>query len=342
MKVGLIARGEDRGLGIMTWEVYRNLQPDRTILVDMGALARGFRTHRSRFPDAQVADFSPGHLQEDQVRSWLRGLDVVYSAETFYDWRLVEWARAEGVRTVLHVMPEFYRHGREALPHPDAVWAPTTWMLDTLPPDTPVVPVPVATDRFQPRVRGEAGVFLHVAGHRAAADRAGTVTLLRALRFVTAPMEVLMVTQDVRLPQSTVKRCVTLRTATRQRGDYWATYDRGDVLVSPRRYGGLSLPHNEAAAAGLALVLPDVDPNPTTWPGRYVKARADGALDTPAGSVVVHTTDPAELARTLDHLATHPEVVADLSAASICWAAEHSWEALAGTYLTRLEEACGG
>ena len=50
--------------------------------------------------------------------------------------------------TVCQVNPEFYRHDGEAWSHPSAWWAPSPWMLDSLPDGTRLVPVPVATDRF--------------------------------------------------------------------------------------------------------------------------------------------------------------------------------------------------
>lgn len=341
VKIGLVARGEDRGLGILTWEFYRHIEPDRTLLVDMGPLARGFDVHHDRYPDALTVTFD-GHRFDDEalVRSWLDELDVLYSAETFYDWRIVQWAREQGVATVLHVMPEFFRHYSEpTLIRPDVFWTPTSWRLEMLDPNTVVVPVPVALDRFAVRQRREGRVFLHVAGHRAAGDRAGTTSLLRALRYVSEPMHVVMITQDENLPITSTKRFVTLERRVRSTCDYWQLYDDGDVFVSPRRYGGLSLPHNEAAGAGLALVLADVPPNRETWPGSYVQAERGDSFDTQGGPVSIYATDPQRLAAALDELAASPTLVQDLSASSICWAQTHSWEALRGLYLTEFAEA---
>lgn len=341
VRIGLVARGEDRGLGILSWEFFRHIEPDRTLLVDMGVLARGFSVHASRYPGALCMAFDGTHfVDESAVREWLRGLDVVYAAETFYDWRMIEWAAEAGVATVLHVMPEFYRHGLDpSLPRPDRFWTPTIWRLDTLDPATIVVPVPVALDRFEPKVRERAVTFLHVAGHRAAADRAGTSTLLRSLRRVQSRVRIVMITQDENLPMTSMRRNVTLERRVRSKVDYWQLYDVGDVLVAPRRYGGLSLVNNEAAASGMALILSDVPPNRETWPGRYVRAMSTGSIRTPAGELPTSGCDPDALAVVIDELASQPQLCADLSAASICWAHEHSWKTLAGEYLTQLDAA---
>lgn len=341
MKIGLIARGEDRGLGILTWEFYRHIEPDRTMLIDMGHLARGFPVFHGRYPGALRMPFD-GHLVADEkaVRAWLDGLDVVYSAETFYDWRILTWAAELGVATVLHVMPEFYRHGLDpSLPRPDRFWTPTSWRLDTLDESTRVVPVPVALDRFTPRHREAASTFVHIAGHRAAGDRAGTTTILRAVRRVSQKVRIVLITQDENLPMTSTRRNVTLERRTRSKIDYWQLYDEGDVLLSPRRYGGLSLPHNEAAGAGMALVLSDVTPNRETWPARYVRSMGAGSIRTPGGELVTYGCDPNALALAIDELAANPSEVQDLSAASICWAQEHSWQKLAGLYLTELDAA---
>ena len=49
--------------------------------------------------------------------------------------------------------------------------------------------------------------------------------------------------------------------------NYWDNY-RGDVLIMPRRFGGLCLPVNEALAAGMPAIMPNISPNewlPTEW-----------------------------------------------------------------------------
>jgi len=55
VKVGLIARADDRGLGIMCWEFHRAMRPHATLVVrEPGAEARGFQPHLDRYPDATV------------------------------------------------------------------------------------------------------------------------------------------------------------------------------------------------------------------------------------------------------------------------------------------------
>lgn len=342
MKVGLVARGEDRGLGILTWEFARHVQPERTLLIDMGPLSGGFQPHLERYPDATVVPFDGQELPEHTVREWLEGLDVVFSAETFYDWRLVAWAREAGVATVCQAMPEFYRHWScPELPDPTAWWAPTPWLIDRLPERTRMVPVPVALDRVQHlhQERAESAPLrvVHVAGHRAMGDRNGTTEVLVALGHARGPMDVKLITQDRRLPsQRTGRRGVNVRRQLSGVGDYWDLYADADVLVLPRRYGGLCLPVQEALGAGLCVVMTDAEPQRSYWPVVLVDVRERGHLETGGGLVPLVTAEPIQLAATLDRLANNPEEVATRKAAAREWATANSWDALLPTYLAEL------
>lgn len=344
MKVGLVARAEDRGLGIMCWEAYRHLQPDRTLVVDMGVLAGGFAPHLDRYPDALVVPFIDGVLPEPEVRDWIKGLDVVLTCETAYDWRLGKWCTDAGARLVCHAMPEFFRP--ELVGLPITWWNPTSWRQAHMPPDTRHVPVPVALDRWPPRdVSREPGPLrvLHVAGHKAMADRNGTVLLAVAMQACRQPMEVTLVTQDEHLParQGRLHPGVTMRTTTGGVANYWDLYAGHDVLAMPRRYGGLCLPVQEAMAAGLAVAMSDASPQRDDWPVVTFKTRQGRLVNTPCGGLPLANTDPTAMARVLDRLAADPAEVALQQLRSTGWAHANSWEALLPLYRDELARACG-
>lgn len=340
MKVGLIARGEDRGLGIQTWEAYRHLRPERTLLVDMGELGRGFAVHADRYPDATVASFD-GHQFPDTVRDWLDGLDVVLSCETLYDWRLADWGREQGVATVVQVNPEFYKHHDLDLPHPTMWWNPTTWRHDHLPRSARHVPVPVALDRFAQTARPdrEEPRFLHVVGKRAAGDRNGTQLLVMALRRTRSTFTIEVVTQERRMPSMNVQRNLDLRVRLGGREDYWDLYEDFDALVLPRRYGGLCLPAQEAMAAGMAVLMPACEPNTAMWPVLPLRCEPGIELNTPGGPVVLADTDLRSMAAAMDGLVENRQQLAHHQAEASAWAATHSWAALAGLYADELARA---
>lgn len=344
MRIGLLARADQRGLGILTAAFYRHMQPAKTLVIDMGTLARGFVSDFDQYPGETVVTFDGHSLPEMQVKGWLRGLDVLYSAETFYDWRIVRWAHDAGVATVCMSMAEFWKHPHQPeLPMPTQVWAPTTWRLDLLPPGTPVVPVPVEQDVFplEPAGIGDRLQVVHVAGHRAAGDRNGTLALFVAAQRVTQPMDIYVHTQDEHLPRvRNLKPGVALHLLPGGKQSRPELYAGMHLHVLPRRYGGLCLPAQESIASGLGLAMTDVAPNPTTWPIVGLRGHWEGRQATPSGEVRSFSADPVFLARTLDTLARNPERVVELQTAGVAWGKAHAWSEMAGLYRERLAEAC--
>lgn len=337
MKVGLIARGEDRGLGTLTREFARHMRPERTLLViPDGVRDAGLVTHVDWF-DQPTCVRCDGTLNEQVCREWLDGLDVVYTAETFYDWSMVGWARDAGVRTVCHVMPEYFRTD---VPPPDQWWNPTPYRQAHLPDGTRVVPVPIATDRFEPKpLTSPPFTWLHVGGARAPADRNGTLIFLQALEHLTEEHHAIVRVQGERIAYPQCGSRVRLDVHTTPAGDYWRNFDEGDVMVMPRRYGGLSLPVNEAMAAGMAVVMPKVAPN-LWWPVIPVDAMVLNYIQTSAGEIPIAQTEPKELAALMDGLARNPEPIIEARAAARAWAYEHSWETLRPVIENELAAVC--
>jgi glycosyltransferase involved in cell wall biosynthesis len=340
MKLGVIARAEDRGLGIQTWEAVRHLQPDRVLVVDVEN-PEGFPLHLDRYPGATVARLQTNGRDwwfgETLIREWLDGLDVVFSCETVYDWRLIEWARDQHVSTVVQLNPEFFLHRHVPLPEPTAWWNPSTWRMDQLPASVRHVPVPVALDRFAEDDgklrRGDGALrLLHVVGRPAMADRNGTELLAKAMRRIGG----------VELTVTSQRATVHAQRVVGEVADYWRLYDDQDVLVMPRRYGGLCLPVQEAMAAGLAVVMPACPPNPEMWPIVPVRWQYRGQIEVPAGSIPLAETDARDLAAVLGRLRSDELALYEAQSAARAWAAAHSWEALLPLYRVELERAAGG
>lgn len=326
MRVGVITPGTDRGLGNQTAEAARALDA-AVLLVD--CKDPRFPTHHERHPDATVCRWAQG-LDPRVAMPWLRTVDVVYSAETFFDRRFTKWAQATNTRTVLHANPEFWTNAE----HPTDLWSATPWRADVMPPHTQVVPFPVATDRFTPVAAHDGPCrWLHVAGKRALADRNGTDIVLAALPLLTQECTVTIGVQHGEVPVlPEVPSHVTIRLLP-PANDYWRLYDDCDALVLPRRYGGLCLPAQEAMAAGLAVVMSEVSPN-EVWPGPRVPAEFTHKERMPCGRVPVWAVDPRALAAAMDALAD-PERRAVAQRESRAWAAEHSWSVKGPAWLER-------
>lgn len=344
MRIGLIARSEDRGLGNLTWEWAQHMRPERIVVVEPN---HRIPMRRDRYPAATFVRWNhrlDSALDERAMRTFLDGLDVVYSAETFYDWRVVEWAREQGVKTVCHMMPEYYSHAGSRMPEPDAWWTPTRWRLEYLPETTRVVPVPIAVERFglatPGRHRDDVTTFLHIAGARASGDRNGTDILLRALERLTQPARIRIRTQENVAIHRRLPHHVDVEIVREPTSEYWELYADADVHVLPRRYAGLSLPAMESMAAGLALVMPDVEPQRSEWPSLLVPVGAQGRVRTAGGYIPTGNVTPDALARTMDLLSSKISTLVSSQHEAVRFACSHSWEALEPTIRHELELVC--
>ena len=338
MRVGVVVRPNDRGLGIQTAEAARNLSASVLVIKVVGQSGR-FPDRVKRYPAAPVARCHPGwKLDEDVVRAWLETVDAVYSAETFYDDRFADWAREAGTVTAIHANPEFVPAGGGwAIGDPTLWWSATSWRQRFLPPKLEVVPFPVATDRFAP-VQPHDGPcrWLHVVGKAAMGDRNGTEVLVRSNQASAGTVH----DHDPHPgsgapPDSEHQRASTVRVSTGGTPNYWDLYADADALVMPRRYGGLCLPVQEAMAAGLGVLMTDTSPNADTWPVATVPVSYGPQIRMPCGGgVPIANADPIQLAAVMDTFAD-PMMRRSFQQLSRVWAESHSWEALTPNWLDR-------
>lgn len=339
MRIGALVRTEERGLGIQSRAFARHMGASPLVIDIPNASAHVCPADFSLYPDAPRARVAAGwRLPERTVRRWLDEVDIAWTAETFYDDRFTEWAREAGVATVIHANPEFvtpdqrgYGFGR-----PDAWWSATNWRIDAMPPGTDVVPWPVELpDGDHDRPDGPAR-FIHVAGRAAMGDRNGTAALIAALPYLREPCHVTICSQDGAPPLPRAPRHVTVQ-AWGPQDDLSLAYRYHDVLVLPRRYGGLCLPVGEAMAHGLAVLITDVEPNIEAWPVAACHATSGQTIQAPCGPLQIADIDPRRLAAAMDELAD-PTLRSDYQIESERWATENRWEIRAPQLRARLEE----
>lgn len=263
MRIGLIARCEmARGLAIQARNFYEHMPVDSVLCVRMPR--PDAPENPDWYRDRTDATYNPKNhtLDERIVRRWLKDLDVVFCVETPHDWRIPGWCREQGVRLVVQGNPEFVRHMREegnALGHPDQWWWPTSWRLDHLPPGI-VMPVPMDV-RPRRRTNDPRLHVLHVIGKRAFADRNGTEILVQAMRMVQSKIKLTICSIDGDIIPFPRRPNVEYWLRPQASIEQWSLYADQDLLVLPRRYGGLSLPALEAAASGMVVAMTDCSPN---------------------------------------------------------------------------------
>lgn len=330
MRLGLIARADSRGLGIQTKAVHDQLHPARTMVIDCPS-AKPLPIRHDWYPDAT---WITGLPTRQDIRKWLRGLDVVYTAETGYGDALWREARNMGVKTVLHCNPEFLNRRDQ----PDLWLAPTRWMWDTIPTPKRHLPVPVDPAAFPPRRPEITPHFLHIVGRPAIHDRNGTLDLLLALQHVTEQITVTVRCQDTNYVPGLMKQHrvhtpnnVVLRVETGDVEHHTDLYTDGDILVMPRRFGGLCLPAQEAIAAGMPVLMPDIAPNNQWLPKEWLFPAEMSGSFVAKQRVDYYRTKPRILAAKLDAYATMPPSQWSADVERI--RQELSWETLRPSYI---------
>lgn len=335
-RLALIARGDRGGLGSQTVELHRHLKPAKTLVMDLADAGRG-RTSIKEFVHGQIR-INVGPIIEDANLTWLlEDVDVLFTVECDYqpkrdsEAHLWEAARNAGVKTILQANPELLRQRYR----PDVLIVPTTWEMARLP-GAVHLPMPVATDRLPFRQRTEARTFVHMAAP-AMEDRNGTLLVVQAVRMVTEPCRlILRGPVPRRLPRMGGNVEVIVDDSSCER--YWECWhDESDVLIMPRRYGGLSLPIQEAAALGIPTLTFGIPPQ-SDWPGMAtIRASAVEQVPCIGGTFPLYDCPPVVLARRMDSLVQSPQEVADLSADAHEWAESISWDRLLPRYLDLIE-----
>ena len=320
MRLGLIARYGNSGLGTLSWEFARHLKPAKVLLITNGA-EQLFPERYSEFNVQRARQ--PFFMFPDEMDWLTQDVDTVLSFETFYNWRTISHARNKRVKSVLVTMAELFP---EKIPiMPDLFICPSKLDMDIVPGPKTFLPIPIATDKLIWRKREKANVFIHVASHGGIDDtRKGTGFLLEAMKSVKANIKLKIYTwRDFSVDDPRIE------VVAANFKNYWQLYREGDVLIHPQGANGISLPINEAMASGMGVITTDQYPFNEYFPKEllfkpsgFEKIRYSGSFR----EVENPTIDPKILAEKIDEVANM-----DISKYSLYgkkWAKQNSWDNL--------------
>ena len=315
MTLGIVARADSTGLGSIGWEFVRHLNPEKVLGIDLSE-ERGYAPVRERFPAS--THWTSGFPTRDEIKSFLDDLTTVLTFETPYGPDLFLLARERGVKSVLVVMPEYLPSYSNPADGPDLYVNPTPWSPFPMPKPITTIPIPIALDRFEyPRERGRPLRLVHPAGRIVGRDRNGTKLVEKAAPLFHAPISLAV--------QSG-------RPGARDLTNYFDVFLEADLLVLPRRYAGLCLPMQEAAALGIPTVLLDFESyRAMDWPSSLlVPSSRDGVRRMRGNQIVHHETRPKLLAQYVNALLDDEDHYARTSTYVRQWAEARSWEKLLG------------
>lgn len=330
MKLGIIARSDRGGIAAQTFELVNNLAPLKVLVVTPGR-ERG--DQGDFYPNGIP---SPDPIPADIAREFLVGLDVVLTVEGWYGSEMPSAAAEMGVRRIVVANPELFNRNTEY----ETLLVPTNWMLGSMPDTAQVLPHPVSLERFTQRIRREVKTFYHL-GSPAMLDRNGSLTVKKALPLLQNKCNVIVRDNSVHEAYMTqigqAKVSVLPGHATPWYWQHWPS--EADAFVLPRRYGGLCLPMQEAAAQGLVVIASKVDPQKQWFTEeQLVDPKERHAAGMKGGRVYCYDCTPDALATKMDQFSRGELDVESASYSNVEWARDRSWTVLRDDWL----QACGG
>jgi hypothetical protein len=333
IRVGTLAYACASGLGNLVRSFHR-----AGVVTDVMVVRHGrHETYDDWYPGAPQMTDMKNPAQQRAARQFVESLDVFLAFETPFIWSLIPHCRQHGVKTAIQVQ---YECMHERPPYvPDLYLCPSELDARYYPDDSVFIPVPV---EVQWRQRTRAEVFVANLGHGGMKGRNGAAELLAAMEFVESPITLVLRSQkplDVPVFQKFVPWKILQQTGrTVPYEDLFAT---GDVFIHPTKWDALSLPLQEARAAGMLCMTGDRFPMNQWLPPdglipvrRYTRER----IGPPYNPVDVAHYEPKEIAAKID--AVYGTDLTAYSLAGKAWAESMSWANLRPRYLEVLESLC--
>jgi hypothetical protein len=307
MKLGIIARSDNTGLGNQTMELVKMLNPDKILLIN-SQFFNNNKQHPEWYKGYNVIQTVKGMPKTNEIIAFLEGLDVVISCETFYHLELVDRAKKQGTKTILQYNYELF--GNLSNPEwtlPDVLLAPSIWNLDIVMEKfgsrSKVIYLPPPTDQSLFNEAREINLskdhkrILHIAGKKAAKDRNGTDSIIEMIKYSKEDYELVIKSQT---PLNLVCKDSRVKIEIGDPDNRQDMYTGFDAMVLPRRYAGLCLPMNEALMSALPVFMTDISPNNAILPKKWVVE--SNKIDTfkTKSMVNVYDVKPERLAKVVD------------------------------------------
>ena len=307
MRLGIIARSDNTGLGNQTMELVKMLNPDKILLINSHFFNNN-EQHAWWYKEYNVLQTAKGMPHTREVLTFLDGLDVVISCETFYHLELVDLAKERGIKTILQYNYELFGH----LAHPewtlpDVLLAPSIWNLDIIMEQfgkkTKVMYLPPPTDHSLFSEAKEINLskdhkrILHIGGKKAAKDRNGTDSIFEMIKYSKEDYEIVIKSQT---KFDSICKDPRVKIEIANTDDRQDMYKGFDAMVLPRRYAGLCLPMNEALMSGIPVFMTNISPNNAILPSEWLAESTVIDRFRTKSLVDVYDVNPKKLAKIID------------------------------------------
>jgi hypothetical protein len=335
MRVGSLVYATEQGLGMLGKSFY-----DAGVINDVMIVNHPSRSiQRPDWYPADTPTVSRRSAKGPEVDKFLAKINVLLQFETAFDWTLLNRCRQRGVKTVLIPMYEWYPTKPPA--QFDYFINPSLLDQEYFPHGT-FIPIPVTGIPWNQRTR--ARKFVHNAGHIGSREHKGTFEVLRSTRFLKSDAQLTVRSQqDGKLRKLIVSSeadpsRVTIETGGQPYETLWTGYD---AMVVPEKYNGLSLPLQEARAAGMLVMASDRFPANTWLPKEpLIPVQEYRRAQTQAGHLMFDEAcvNSAVIANKIDEW--YDKDITEYSLSGKQWADDHSWDRLKSRYTDVLERVC--
>jgi len=307
MNLGIIARCDDTGLGNQTRELVNMLNPSKILVIDSSPFNSNPQ-HLDWYKEYNCQYIS-GFPKEEDIRLFLKNIDIVLSCETFYNKSFVGLANRKNIKTILQYNYEFLDYFQ--LPDhtlPDILLAPSLWgfeaVMEAFGDRTRLIhlPPPIDHSAFDKALKinseTEHNRILHVGGKAAHLDRNGTNTVIEMLKYSKADYEIVIRSQsEIDLNTKDSRISVEINNIENKEDMYVGF----DALVLPRRYAGLCLPMNEALLSGMPVFMTDISPNNKVLPKEWLVESNKINQFKARTKIDVYEANPEKLAELVDN-----------------------------------------
>lgn len=305
--VGLVVFSNNSGIGIQSRRLCYALKPNKLLAIDSSGFSKNTEQHwdwYSQFSGVMCKGFPT----KREIDEFLRGLRAVFCIENPLNFYLLDRCKDFGIKLYIQSNYEFCDHLNKKLTLPTKFLMPSYWMVEEMKQrfgDDKVMylPPPINPSEFtrarEYNLHNQSGRYLHIVGTLAAEDRNGTLDLIRAIQQSKGNYKMVIRSQH-QLPSEYMINDSRVSYEIQNAHKEEDMYKGFDALILPRRYGGLSLVCNEALMSALPVIMPNISPNNTLLPYKWlIHASVKKQLMTRT-LIDVYETDIAALVNLLD------------------------------------------
>jgi len=327
IKIGIIARCDNSGLGRMALDFYNNLPVEKVLIIKAS-----YQNYPERF--ANGVDCLMGSPTLEEIDRFLEGLDVIVAFEEVYNWNAFSRAKERGIKTVLIPMYEWMPY---KLPiDPDLFLCVSKKDYDEMEGNKVYIPWPIDRSKVPFKQRTKAETFIFNNGHGGFMGRNSLNEFLQAISLVKSDVK-------FKIRSQVLFQSVNDSRVEAEMGEmfYDNLWKEGDVFVFPHKFDGLSLPLNEAMSSGFAIITTDIYPYNEILPKELLikpETTTRIKLTIKTRDIDAAIISPLEIAKKIDQIAN--QNITEYSNKSNELAEAWSWANLKNEYLKVFETLC--